>query len=292
MKLLMLINPSSRGGRGVRLLPRYRSELDKRKIDRTEIILSSIDEAFERAKNLDSTLYDAAVAVGGDGTIRAVGAGLLANPDPALKLGVLYTGTSPDFCRTHNIPLDPERAVSCLAEGNSRKIPVLTANGEAFFCSCNPGMGAEVASRANKLRPFLGDFAGTLTALAGALLKNRRYTFKVNGTLLDDCNHLLITRMPFIASGLKLALPELKEEEYLLWYLQDVSRFKWLQILLKLYRKQPCGSWKIVTGPLMIESPPHGDLPLEYDGDPHGTLPLEIKFAPRRLDLVVPAGEK
>lgn len=292
MKLLMLINPSSRGGRGVRLLPRYRSELDKRKIDRTEIILSSIDEAFERAKNLDSTLYDAAVAVGGDGTIRAVGAGLLANPDPALKLGVLYTGTSPDFCRTHNIPLVPDKAITCLAEGFTRQIPVLTANGNPFFCSCNPGMGAEVASRANKLRPFLGDFAGTLTALAGALLKNRRYTFKVNGTLLDDCNHLLITRMPFIASGLKLALPELKEEEYLLWYLQDVSRFKWLQILLKLYRKHPCGSYKIVTGPLIVETPSHGDLPLEYDGDPHGTLPLEIKFAPRRLDLIVPAGEK
>ena len=68
MKFLMLINPSSKGGRGVRLLPRYRSELDKRKIDRTEIILSSIDEAFERAENLDSTLYDAVVAVGGDGT--------------------------------------------------------------------------------------------------------------------------------------------------------------------------------------------------------------------------------
>ena len=249
MKILMLINPASRGGRGIRRLPEFRRELDRQLIDREEVLLSSMEEAFEKTAALDSSRYDAAVAVGGDGTIGAVGSGVLAHPDPELKFGVLYTGTSPDFCKFHQIPLRPEKAVRTLACGSTRKIPVLTANGKPFFCSCNPGFGAEVAEKANRLRPHLGDFAGTLAALVSEILKNRRYTFKINGQTIDDCNHLLVSRMPFIASGLKLKIPPLKEDEYLLWYLRGISPLKWLQIIPRLYRQRPCGAWQICSGP-------------------------------------------
>lgn len=292
MKTLLLINPSSRGGRGKRLLPEFRRELDALAVERTEITLSSIEEAFERARSLDTSCYDTVAAAGGDGTIRAVGAGVLARSDRSPKLGVLYTGTSPDFCRFHKIPLAPAEAVKCLAAKHSTSIPVLTANGNPFFCSCNPGMGAEVAAGANKLRPLLGDTAGTLAALLKALLKKRSFCFKVNGREISCCNHLLITRMPFIASNLKLSLPSLKEEEYLIWYLQNVSLFQWPQILFKLYRQKPCGIQMICSGKTLIETGDRSPCPLEYDGDPQGSLPLEIGFCPKKLDLIVPSGEK
>lgn len=291
MKILLLVNPSSKGGRGIKRLPRLRKLLCKENIEFNEVILSSIDEAFERAKTLDTSLYDAVVAAGGDGTIRAVGEGVLGHEDPHVKMGVLYTGTSPDFCKFHNIPLDLAEAVRSLKKCRIKSVPVLTANGKPFFCSCNPGMGAEVAARANRWRPYWGDFCGTLLALGMSLLKNRRYTFKVNDQIINECNHLLFTRMPYIAGGLKVPVPLLKENEFLLWYLQDVSRSKYLQILPRLYGGKPCGKWQIFSDEVILEAPENAEIPFEYDGDPQGKLPLTIKLSPRRLNLIVPSGE-
>ena len=291
MKILMLINPSSRGGRGMKKLPQLRKLLEKENIEAEEILLSSIDEAFERAGNLDTSLYDAVVAAGGDGTIRAVGAGVLAHVDPQVRMGVLYTGTSPDFCRFHNIPLDMREAVKTLKKSHTKSVPVLTVNGEPFFCSCNPGMGAEIAEKANRYRQAAGDFWGTLYAVVSTLWKTPRYDFRVNGELYEKCNHLLITRMPYIAGGLKLALPPLKEDEFVLWSLRVPSRRHFLKVLAALYFKRPCGKVQIISkGTLHIDTPGSTAF-LEYDGDPHGTLPATIGFAPRKLNLIVPEGD-
>ena len=291
MKYLILMNPLSRGKKGKKLWKHFFAELDRQGVERDIFIFSTIDEAFEKAKNLDTSIYQGVIAAGGDGTIRAAAAGVLANPDPEIKFGVLYSGTSPDFCKHYRIPITPAAAVETIVQGKICETPFLTADNDPFFCSCNPGMGAEVAARANRWRPYWGDFCGTLLALGASLLKNRRYTFKVNGQIIKECNHLLFTRMPYIAGGLKVPVPLLKENEFLLWYLQDVSRSRYLQILPRLYRGQPCGKWQIFSDEVILEAPEKAEIPFEYDGDPQGKLPLTIKLSPRRLNLIVPSGE-
>ena len=283
MKLLLLMNPSSRGGLGKQLWNRLFSAIEKNGLIYQKHILSNIEEAYELAKS--ATGFDGVAAVGGDGTVNAVAAGVLENPDPDLKFGVLYTGTSPDFCRFHRIPTEPEEAVNILCGNFSRKIPVLVANGKPFFCSCNPGMGAEVAAGANRMRPFFGDGIGTFLALLKALLRNRKWNFKLNRERdLANCNHLLFTRMPYIAGGIKIDLPDLKDDEFVVWYLQDISRRKWLSILPGLYRGDVQGHLEILKESVRLECPE--ECPVEFDGDPHGSLPLEISFSSRKLNLI------
>ena len=144
-QFLVLANPSSHGGRSGRILPRLRALLPEGEF----VALKNIEEASRLAR--EATGYEAVVACGGDGTVNAVAHGVLANRDNALKFGVLYTGTSPDFCREHGIPTDAEEAVAVLRTGEVREIPVLTANGDPFFCSMNLGMGVMVAASANSL---------------------------------------------------------------------------------------------------------------------------------------------
>ena len=279
-RFLVLANPSSHGGRSGRILSLLRELLSEGEF----VVLKNIEEASRLAR--EATGYEAVVACGGDGTVNAVARGVLANRDNALKFGVLYTGTSPDFCREHGIPTDAEEAVAVLRAGEVREIPVLTANGDPFFCSMNLGMGAMVAATANRLRPLLGDALGTLWPVLREVLHGRRYDVQVNGEKICNVAHALVTRMPRIAGGLKVALPPLADDEYALWFARDVSRFGCLRIVWNLYRGNPCGELRVLRGKTTFASVNH--VALEYDGDPHGALPVAVGFAPRRLRLLVP----
>ena len=279
-RFLVLANPSSHGGRSGRILPLLRELLSEGEF----VVLKNIEEASRLAR--EATGYEAVVACGGDGTVNAVARGVLANRDNALKFGVLYTGTSPDFCREHGIPTDAEEAVAVLRAGVVREIPVLTANGDSFFCSMNLGMGAMDAATANRLRPLLSDALGTLWPVLREVLHGRRYDVQVNGEKICNIAHAFVTRMPRIAGGLKIALPPLADDEYALWFARDVSRFGCLRIVWNLYRGNPCGELRVLRGKTTFASVNH--VALEYDGDPHGALPVAVGFAPRRLRLLVP----
>ena len=279
-RFLVLANPSSHGGRSGRILSLLRELLSEGEF----VVLKNIEEASRLAR--EATGYEAVVACGGDGTVNAVARGVLANRDNALKFGVLYTGTSPDFCREHGIPTDAEEAVAVLRAGEVREIPVLTANDDSFFCSMNLGMGAMVAATANRLRPLLGDVLGTLWSVLREVLHGRRYDVQVNGEKICNVAHAFVTRMPRIAGGLKVALPPLADDEYALWFARDVSRFGCLRIVWNLYRGNPCGELRVLRGKTTFASVNH--VALEYDGDPHGALPVAVGFAPRRLRLLVP----
>ena len=212
--------------------------------------------------------------------------GVLENSDTSLKFGVIYAGTSPDFCRAHGIPTDAEQAISVLRDGVVREIPVLTANSEPFFCSMNLGMGAAVAASANRLRPKFGDFIGTLWAVLREVIRGRRYALKVNGEEIRNVAHALVTRISRIAGGLKIALPPLADDEYALWFAKDVSRFGCFRVVWNLYRGKPCGEIRVLRGKAVISS--DSPFAVEYDGDPHGTLPVMVAFSLRRLRLLVP----
>lgn len=279
-QFLVLVNPLSHGGRSGRILPRLRELLPEGEF----VVLKNIEEASRLAREAKG--YEAVVACGGDGTINAVAGGVLENSDTSLKFGVVYAGTSPDFCRAHGIPTNSEQAIAVLRGGAVREIPVLTANGEPFFCSMNLGMGAAVAESANRLRPRLGDFFGTFWSVLREVMRGRRYDIKVNGEEIRSVAHGLITRMPRIAGGLKVALPTLAGDEYALWFAKDVSRFGCLRIVWNLYRGKPCGEIRVLRGKTVISSA--SPLAVEYDGDPHGSLPVSVDLFQNRLRLVVP----
>ncbi len=280
MRFLVLVNPSSHGGRAGR---RWR-ELATMLPDARFVLLDSIEEANSLAR--EASDCEAVVACGGDGTINAVADGVMANPDKSLKFGVLYMGTSPDFCRFHGIPTEMEAAVKLLCSPNVHEIPVLQANGHCLFCSCNLGMGADVAALANRIRPFLGDRLGTFIALLKSILAAKRMNLTINGEQITDCSHLLFTRMSYIASGIRLSIPELKEDEFAVWFVRNLSFFEWLKLLPKIYRGRPCGELKVCKGPLVVKS--EKPVNVEFDGDPHGDLPLIINMASGKLRLIAP----
>lgn len=278
---LVLVNQSSRGGKARKLARRYAELLPEGEF----VTLTDIGEATRLAADAEGRT--AVVACGGDGTLRAVAEGVLANPDPARRFGVLYAGTSPDFCRDHSIPTNPIQAVETLRGGAVAEIPILTANGCPFLCSANFGIGAVVAETANRLRPCLGDALGTLAAVMREIFKAKPYDLAVDGETIPNLVHALVTRTPSVAGGMKLVLPPIADDEFALWTIRATGRFWWAKALWRLFRGKPCGEVRILRSTATVTSPvPMG---LEFDGDPHGSLPVAISFHPRRLRLIVPA---
>lgn len=304
MNARLILNPGSRHGRGRRLWTLWREGLSRAGMAVEAVETQSLDHA-RRAALAAPPGCDTVVAVGGDGTINAVLTGIVEAGRPDLRMGVLYAGTSPDFCRFHGIPTDPSASLDNLLHGIVRPVDiarVVCAEGpgrapvtRCFACSASVGMGAAVAARANRWRRRCGDTLGTalavLTAIAGA--RRLRLDLGLDGCALPtltDVYHLMVVKNPWVASGLRLDLPRTPDDGALsIVAITARSRASLLRRLPGFYTgalvRAP-GVTVRTAASVRLSAP--GDADLEFDGDPQGALPADIVLLPRALPLIIP----
>lgn len=98
--------------------------------------------ATELAKEAASNGYDAAVAIGGDGTINETARGLVGTNT---ALGVIPKGSGNGFARELGMPLLFEEAVMRLQRAKIHKCDAGRANGELFLNLAGVGIEAEIA---------------------------------------------------------------------------------------------------------------------------------------------------
>ncbi|OGR78658.1 MAG: hypothetical protein A2X32_05260 [Elusimicrobia bacterium GWC2_64_44] len=299
MKLLLIMNPGSRSGRGRALWPWLQERLTSAGVRFRCAVTAAPCDAVRLAR--EAAPDETPVAVGGDGTINGALDGLLQAGRPDPELGVLYTGTSPDFCRFNGVPTEPEGALRALLEGASapRDAARITYRGydgagltAHFGCSSNIGLGAAVARRANTYRRWLGDAGGTglavLRALAGKSAPDLTLVLDGQAYPLRAVDNLTVAKNPQIASGLKLAL-DLRPDDGRLCALAVHGRTR-----LGLLRLVPgFYSGAVAADPSVflrfcsrIEVRSAAPCEVEFDGDPRGLLPAEIAVLPRAYRLI------
>ena len=304
MRFLLIMNPGSRAGTGRRRWRIWEEGLCAAgaKFDRAQT--EGTGHAFELARC--ATDYNTVVAVGGDGTVSEVLDGAMQSGNPELSMAVLYAGTSPDFCRFHGIPTNPEGALHALLDGQVRKVDVArityhdASNVEIvshFGCSCNIGMGASVARHSNRWRRFVGDAVGTAAALVRTLMAGRRadLTLEIDGQahFLTRVNNLTIAKNPHIASGLKLKL-DLRPDDGILSVLGLCGRGRTglCTLLPRFYTGSITAHPDVFQRSCRAVAVSSRDKQeIEFDGDPRGFLPVRIEIAPKALNLIVPRHE-
>ena len=107
------------------------------------------NHACELAKEAVQKRYKGVLAVGGDGTINEV-ATALCGTDTAL--GIIPYGSGNGLARHLKIPLDIEKAIDIILDGDTSPLDYCTANDKPFFCTCGIGFDAQVSDRFAKSR--------------------------------------------------------------------------------------------------------------------------------------------
>ncbi|WP_163711775.1 diacylglycerol/lipid kinase family protein [Mangrovibacterium lignilyticum] len=319
MTYFLIINPKAKGGRSRKLTDSIFSRLDASRIAYEFKIIDDISEAVEYSSLANKKGYDVIVAVGGDGTIRAVMNGFYDDEGRRIStsaMGIIYTGTSPDFCKSYQIPLNIDDAIHTLLNNHRQQIAVgkivfseqnnnsLTdlaitnckiTKTEYFGCCANIGIGSRVARIANSgIRKYLGDFLGTFISLISSILKFHPSDQSVvlNGVpcSISKLYNLSIGKTRYIASGIKV-FNQLNPDSKQLYCIvaRDFTLLRLPGILKNAYSgKRFKNSERFYLEYIeQIEIQGNCENPeIELDGDPSGYLPCKIEIAKDYLTLV------
>lgn len=319
MRYFFILNPGSKSGSSRGLFDKIFNILDKEKITYHHVITNSLEDAYTFSKDANLKGYDVIVAVGGDGTINRVLRGFFKEDGKRIskaRMGVVYTGTSPDFCKSYGIPTDVDNAVKVIIENRSTIIQVgkITLakkfmpqyNGKGveygdqfdvryFACCANIGLGAALARTANSgIRGVLGDYLGTFTALLKTLFRYSPSDFYgiVDGEreTLKKVHNISIGRTYYIASGIKVK-HDLKENYGVFYRLtvKNMNLWNCLKIIKRVYSGKIIKNDNVTTLDYIrkIEILGNNINPeVEFDGDPGGFLPCSIEMAEEGLNLI------
>jgi diacylglycerol kinase family enzyme len=321
MKYFLILNPGSGACKSKKKFDRIFSILDASAIQYSYKITEKLEDAYTFSLQANKENYNRIIAVGGDGTINNAINGFYDREGKKISdaaFGVIYTGTSPDFCKSYNIPIQLDAALKTILNPKTQNIKIgrivlCKSSGitevslpdendsmvKYFGCCVNIGLGATLARRANSgIRKYLGDFLGTFSALISTIAwyKPVNYNCKFNdeGKTVQKCYNLSVGITPLIASGIKV--PK-KADCTNLFYVMGACNFKWsnvIGVLKKIYSGKPFKNddslWidYVRTFAVLVNT---YNSEVEYDGDPAGYTPCSISFAEEDLGILSGTGE-
>jgi len=319
MRYLFIMNPGSKSGRSRKQFTKILGILEREKVEFDHVITQNLNEAYNLSKMGNNSGYDVIAAVGGDGTINKVLNGFYdayGRRVSSAKMGVIYTGTSPDFCKSYEIPTDIEKAVKAILRGTTKKIqtgmitlakscmkeyegkpvsddPVFVTR--YFACCANIGLGAALARRANSgIRGVLGDFTGTFIALLRTLIYYRPQDFTIccdgKTNTIRKVHNISIGRTFYIASGIKLknALKYGDDSFYCLT-VRNMRAWNLPGIIKNVYSGKQIITSEVISLDYIKLMDIYGNLQnpeVEFDGDPAGFLPCRISMAADDLEVI------
>ena len=311
MNCTLIVNPLSRSGRSRRRLPGILSECHSSGIKTSVFQASSYSEIKYLSERANQYNDEIIVAVGGDGTINAVLNGFYdeeGKRNSNSKLGVIYTGTSPDFCKSYNICLDEKKAIQDLKSGASTpmipgRIRFLSRNGAKkeetryFACCTNVGIGASIARDSNRIRKYAGDFGGTFISMLKNLLvyKSKTLFLEIDHEChcIEKAVNISIGKTPYIASGIKVKEDHrMNGDGFYVLTASGLSILNFPGLVKQIYSGDIGGTdyLRLSMGNHISLCADDPDVEVEFDGDPAGYLPCSIGPAAEAVELICGGG--
>jgi YegS/Rv2252/BmrU family lipid kinase len=289
MPLTLLVNPSSAGGRALKLLPRVEQALDARRavfrVQRTKNLEHGVEQALRAVE-----AGELPVVMSGDGLLGAIGGAMAGAETP---LGIVPGGRGNDLARVLGVPDEPEEAIATVLAGNARRIDVGEANGKRFLGIVSVGFDSECNRVANEVRIVRSNLVyvySLLRTLGG--WKPARFTIRVDDERMRISGYSVsVANNSTFGGGMRIApKAELDDGEFDIVTIGDVGKLRFLGNLPKVFK-----GTHVDQDEVRVFRAPHLELsasrpfPVYADGEHLTDLPVSLRVLPRALSVLVPA---
>jgi YegS/Rv2252/BmrU family lipid kinase len=288
MPLALLVNPSSAGGKTLKLLPQVEQELDARRlvfrVQRTRGLEHGVEQALRAVE-----AGEVPVVMSGDGLLGAVGGAMAGSETP---LGIVPGGRGNDLARVLGIPDDPAGAVEVLAAGHSRRIDVGEANGERFLGIVSVGFDSEANRLANETHFLRGNLVYAYAALRTLLgWKPARFTVRVDDERVRFTGYSVsVANSRAFGGGMYIAPDaELDDGEFDIVTVGEVGKLRFVSNLPKVFKGAHVEEDEVrVFRAQHLELTASQPFPVYADGEHLTDLPASLRVLPKALSVLVP----
>jgi YegS/Rv2252/BmrU family lipid kinase len=291
---LLLVNPSSGGGRARKLLPEAERELNRWQIPFRTVETRSLEHGVEEARSA-ADAGEVPVVMSGDGLIGQVGGALAGSGAP---IGILPGGRGNDLARVLGIPREPAGAVAVLAAGNEREIDVGEVNGRRFLCIASFGFDSECNRIANETRFIKGNLVYAYSALR-AMASWRPATFTVTvdgGEPMTYTGYSVAAANSRAFGGGMFVAPHAKLDDGLfdIVVIGDIGKLQYVANLPKVFKGthvEEDGVTELPAAGDEIRVSADRDFAVYADGEHLADLPATLRVLPRALRVIAPPAE-
>lgn len=304
MRVLVIVNPRSRGGATARRWPGVEAKL-RQALGALEVEVTRGPRDAERiAREGVRAGVGLVVVAGGDGTISETAAGVLgADLGRYAEIAPLPLGTGGDFVRGLGLPTDVDAAIARIAAGKARRIdagrisfhdqrgqPATTH----FVNIASAGVSGLVTELVNRAPKALG---GRLSFLIGTLRAIARWRaapvrIRVDGETVHEgpLDLAAVANGSYFGGGMRVA-PEARADDgrFDVISIRGSSRTRLLRHLPLLYEGRHVTLPDVASHRgVRVEIEPLGsdaEVCIEVDGEPLGRLPARFELLPGALAL-------
>ncbi len=293
--VLLIANPGSRNGRKAlpAVLEVLRNAGIRAEIAETTAPLDAIELVRTRIL-ANPGVFDAVLALGGDGTAMEVATALAELPD-APPLGIIAGGAANVLARTLGIPQNPARAVAALLDADAIAIDIgRVEGGPAFAIGLGVGLDAAmIGGTSSVLKRRIGYVAYAFSALrAGLRLERFHVKVTVDGAVHEaDTSSVLVANFGTVLGGWVCFGEDIGHRDGVL----DVclysprSHFEAVRIFCRMLWggvSRDCRVRIIRGRNVRIETDP--PRPMQADGELLGLTPVDIRVEPNAVRVLVP----
>jgi YegS/Rv2252/BmrU family lipid kinase len=285
--LVLLVNPSSGGGRALKLLPRVEAVLDQRRVPFRVVRTNSMEHGV--AKALAAVEADELpVVISGDGMLGAIGGAMAGAETP---LGIVPAGRGNDLTRVLGIPSDPVEATEVILAGHSRTIDIGEANGRRFLGIASVGFDSDANRIANASR-LRGNLVYAYAALRALVAwKPARFTIAIGEERTRVEGYSVVVANSSAYGGGMYVAPdaELDDGEFDVVTIEKVGKLRFVSNLPKVFKGTHVHNDEVqVVRASRLSLSASRPFAVYADGEHLTDLPADLRVIPHALRVLVP----
>lgn len=249
-------------------------------------------DATEAAKKAVEREFDIIIAVGGDGTLNEVVAGV-SGYEKRPKIGLIPMGTTNDFARAVHIPRDIDEALDIIIAGETIPVDVGVVNDRHFINIAGGGKITELTYEVpSKLKTVLGQLAYYLKGIEMLpSIKASRVRIEYDGEVFDDEAMLFLVGLTNSVGGFEKLAPNasINDGRFSMFILKKCNLYEFIRVVSLALRGEHLNDPLVIHAmPSKIEVTSDEKVQLNLDGEFGGLLPAHFENLYRHIEMFVP----